>query len=440
MAQPEFSYDYPDEQASERRLRRVRRHALEALSENQSLLPVAGAALGVLLALLLGRAGGDPDPAAWAITANEARNGLISALSILFAGLSIILALASGTVQNVVGRFSLRMLRIYLRNPWDKAVIAAYAMAATFILVDWFQLRALPSEALAPVGGVLMSALLLFFSGAMMIWYLGALPNWFRVDRTVRRIAKLTLRAAHSVEKKHGEEAPAVEFPFQRPQDAIAVLAHRSGYLAEIDTEGLFELAVGHDVEVVIDRAIGWSAVQGEPIGWIAPGESAGGESAAGEGASDGPPPGRVADTIDITEVRALDRAVGYGIVVLVDMAIMALSPGVNDPNTAVQVIEEMTFLFPLLAQVRLGPFGRADAEGRQRVAVQASTFGDFVEMATTQIVLYSGGDPAVIKALQHWVRVLEGLDLTARDRQAVDSFALRVRGLAGERKGDNSA
>jgi uncharacterized membrane protein len=313
-------------------------------------------------------------------------------------------------------------------------------MAAAFILVDWFQLRALPSDALAPVGGMLTSALLLFFSGAMMIWYLGALPNWFRVDRTVRRIAKLTLRAARSVEKEHGEDTLAAEFPFQRPPDSIAVLAHRSGYLAEVDTEGLFDLAVDHDVEVVIDRAIGRSAVQGEPIGWITSGDSAGGDSAGGESASDGPPLGRVADTIDITEVRALDRAVGYGIFVLVDMAIMALSPGVNDPNTAVQVIEEMTFLFPLLAQVRLGSFGRTDAEGRLRVAVRASTFGDYVEMATAQIVLYSGGDPAVIKALQHWVRVLEGLDLSGRDRQAVDIFASQVRGLAGERKGDNSA
>jgi uncharacterized membrane protein len=269
---------------------------------------------------------------------------------------------------------------------------------------------------------------LLFFSGAMMIWYLGALPNWFRVDRTVRRISRLTLHAAHSVEREHREDAPAAESSFQRPQDAIAVLAHRSGYLAEVDTEGLFELAVGHDVEVVIDRAIGRSAVQGEPIGWIAPGGSPGGESV-----SDGPPPSRVADTIDITEERALDRAVGYGIIVLVDMAIMALSPAVNDPNTAVQVVEEMTFLFPLLAQVRFGPVGRTEPDGRQRVAVRAPTFGDYVEMATTQIVLYSGGDPAVIKALQRFVRVLEGLDLSEADREAVATFGSQVRGLARE-------
>ena len=103
--------DYPDEKTSQRRFRRLRRSVNEAASENQWLLPVAGSVLGVLLALLLGRVGSDPDPATWSVTVAEARNSVLSALSILFAGLSIVLALGSVTIQNVIGRFSLRLLR-----------------------------------------------------------------------------------------------------------------------------------------------------------------------------------------------------------------------------------------------------------------------------------------------------------------------------------------
>jgi uncharacterized membrane protein len=422
--------EYQDEKRSQRRLRRFRRAANEALSENQSLLPWVGSVIGVLLALLLGRAGADPDPDTWTITVDAARNGLLSVLSILFAGLSIVLGLASVTIQNVVGRFSLRLLRIYLRNPLDKAVIAVFAMAATFILAEFFQLSSLPSDALAPVGSVVIGALLLFFSGAMMIWYLGALSSWFRVDRTVRRVARVTLHAARSLERGHREDSPAAESSFQRPAEAISVIAHRSGYLTDVDTLGLYDLAVRYDTNFVIDRGVGLSVVAGEPIGWTAGTKSA----------PDGLPPDRVADTIEITDVRSLGRAVGYGIFVLVDMAIMALSPGVNDPNTAVQVIEEMMFLFPQLAQVRSGPVGRTDAEGRQRVAVRAFSLGDYIEMATTQIVLYAGEDPAVIRALQHFVRVLKGLELNERDQEAVDNFASGVRGLAGEKKGNHGA
>jgi uncharacterized membrane protein len=393
----------------------------EAVSENQALLPLAGGVIGVLLALWLGRTGGAPDPDAWAITVAGARNGLISALSILFAGLSIVLALASNTIQEVVGRFSLRLLRIYLRNPWDKAVIAVFTMAATFILAEWFQLRSLSADSLAPVGGVVLGVILLFISGAMMIWYLSAVMSWFRLDRTLRRVARLILNAARTVERQHRDDSPAAQVSFERPPEAMALPAHRSGYLTDVDTAGLFDLAMRYNVEFVIDRGAGLSAVHGEPIGWIAAGQSV---------ADELPPPDRVADMIGISDVRELDRAIGYGLSVLVDIAIMALSPAVNDPNTGVQVIEEMTFLFPQLARIRLGPVGRTDAEGRQRVAVRAWTFGDYVKLATTQIVLYGSEDPAVVLALQHFVRVLEGLDLSEDDRDVVDALASRVRGL----------
>lgn len=422
--QLELEREYQDEKRSQRRLQRAWRSVREAISENQWLLPVAGSVLGVLLALLLGRVGSDPDPATWSVTVSEARNSVLSALSILFAGLSIVLALGSVTIQNVVGRFSLRLLRIYIRNPWDKVVIAVFALAATFILTVWFQLSVLPPGALAPVGSVVTGLVLLFISGAMIIWYISALTNWFRVDRTVHRVAKLILLAARSVERQYHADNPVSKTIFRQPPEAVALLAHRSGYLMEADTDGLFDLASRYEVEIVIDRTTGLSVALGEPIGWIA------GEQLT---LKDLPPPERLVEMIDIAEVRELERAVGYGLTVLVDIAIMALSPGVNDPNTAVQVIEEMIFLFPQLAQVELGPVGRTDPDGQLRVAVKAATFGDYIALATKQIVQYSGGDPAVIMALQHLVHVLQGLELSEGDQESVDEFAAQVQGLTKE-------
>jgi uncharacterized membrane protein len=415
-------YDYTDERAGQRRLRRALRSAGEAVSENQWLLPVAGSVIGVLLALVLGLAGSDPDPEKWALTVGGIRSGLISALSIIFAGLSIVLALASVTIQNVVVRFSLRLLRIYLRNPWDKVVIAVFAMSATFIMAEFFRLRALPFDAPAPVGGVLIGAILLFLSSAIIVWHISALASWFRVDRTVRRMARLILNAARSVEKKRQGFSPAPASSFEPPAHAISIPAYRSGYLTDVDTQGLLDLAVHYDLVFVITRCEGCSVVRGETIGWMAAGEGANVEQGLGD---------QIADVIDITQERELGEDIGYGIFVVVDIAIRALSPGINDPNTAVQVIEDMTSLFSLLAQVRLGPVGHSEEGGRQRVAVRALTFGDYVEMATAQIVLYSRGDPMVIKALQRLARVLEGLDLSESDREAVDTFAVQVRGLA---------
>jgi uncharacterized membrane protein len=258
----------------------------------------------------------------------------------------------------------------------------------------------------------------------MMIWYVSSLTEWFLVDRVLQRIVSLSLRAARRMARDRRDDVPMTEMSFERPSDAVSVPAPRSGYLTDVDTQGLLDLALRCDAAFAIDRGAGRSVVQGEPVGWIIPGQG---------GAGGLPAPQRVADMIGVSEMREMDRVPWYGIVVLVDIAILALSSAVNDPNTAAQVVESMARLFPELARVRLGPFGRRDAQGRQRVAVRSLTLGDYVEMATTQIVLYCGGDPVVIGELRHLVRVLERMDLAARDREAVDTLASRVQGLATE-------
>lgn len=60
-------------------------------------------------------------------------------------------------------------------------------------------------------------------------------------------------------------------------------------------------------------------------------------------------------------------------------------------------------------------------------MVVYASSFGDYVELATTQIVLYGTQDPAVIDSLRHFVGALQRLDLSEMDSHAVDVLAEAV-------------
>ena len=248
-----------------------------------------------------------------------------------------------------------------------------FALTATFILTEWFLLSALPTEALAPVGGIITGMLLLFFSGAMIIWYISALTSWFRVDRTVRRMGRFTLRAARSVERHHRHDSPAAESSFEQPPDAIAVPAPRSGYLTEVDTEGLFDLALRYDVELVIDRGIGRSVVRGEPVGWIAGSKRASGEL---------PPPDRLAEMIEITEARELDRAVGYGLSVLVDIAIMALSPWRERSQHRCAGHRRADLPLPAAGSSPIG-FGRSNLtqKGSSESRCRSATLGDYIEI-----------------------------------------------------------
>ena len=339
-------------------------------------------------------------------------------LSLVFAGISIVLAVGSVTTQNVVGRFSLRMLRLYQRDLRDKAVIGVFALAASFIMSEQIRLRRLPPDALAPVPGVTLSLFLIFASGVMTIWYLSVLSEWFRVDKTARRVSRDALSGARALQQRYADLELAGPNLLLQPDRSTPILAPRSGHLAGLDFDLLVEHATELDGTIVIDRLDGASVLRGEPIGWMT--------------SSGGAPPktltmSELEDAIDLAPSLTLEGAVDYRIVVLVDIAIMALSPSVNDPNTAVQIIDEMTFLFAELAKIELGPVAFFDDEGTARVVVDALSFADYLDLATEQVVLYGISDPAVERALDRLISVLSAIDLPGEDRDAVERLRGRV-------------
>lgn len=381
-------------------------------------MPAVAIVIGVLLAYALGTVAQSPEPGGWTITVDRARDTLMGLLSLLVAGFSIVLAVASLTIQNVVGRFSLRMLRLYNRELRDKVLISMFALTANFIIVELFRTRDLATDSPAPVPGVAVSLGLIFLFGITIIWYITSLSAWFRVDGTARRVARGAIRGADAIAERYADLDVADPDLFDQTAGAVPVTAPRSGYYSDLDIDLLYDFALSHDLTVVIDRLTGDSMLSGEPIGWV---EAADGSSAMSFDS------GPVAKAIRIDGALSLEGAVDYRIVVLVDIAIMALSPAINDPNTAVQVIQEMTFMMPELARFDPGSRMKTDDDGNPRVVVKALTFGDYVDLATEQIVLYGASDPAVVIALDRLIDVLDRLELNDGDAEAVERLRRRV-------------
>ena len=158
------------------------------------------------------------------------------------------------------------------------------------------------------------------------------------------------------------------------------------------------------------------AVVENETIGWMS--------------SRTGAQPERpIAENVDVSRTRELAESIEYGLFALVDIAIIALSPAVNDPNSAVEVIEEMSFLFAEIAKDPLGPYVVPDTDSWPCVVVKARTFGELVELATTQIVLYGLSDPKVVTALRRFAASLDLLDLGDTDQRYVDEFAGKLYG-----------
>lgn len=401
---------------SEHRSRWLMRRFREASRDNQWLVPAVGAVSGIVLALVIGTGGG-PEDDPWTVSVDRSRDTLLSALGLLFTSLSIVLALASVAAQNVVGRFGSRVMRIYARRSPDRWVIGVFALAGMFIVVEQFQLRRLDPDAPAPIAGLVVSALLLIFSGALVIVYIAAVVRWFRVDRAVTGVVGVARESARAV-TRHREGDSLAALP-ERPDNAIDIPAPRMGHLAEIDADAMLVQCRRLDAMAVITEPIGAPVVVGQTVGWIAS-RDPGAELHPGRG---------VRDVIDVSGTREIGESIEYGVFGLVDIAIMALSPAVNDPNSALEVIEEMSFLFQDLADVPLGPYAVPDAESWPRAVVRTRTFGELVDLATTQIVQYGITDPMVVRSLREFADALQRLDLNDSDRAHVEVFAAKLVG-----------
>jgi len=88
-----------------------------------------------------------------------------------------------------------------------------------------------------------------------------------------------------------------------------------------------------------------------------------------------------------------------------------------------------MSFLFQDLADVPLGPYAVPDAGSWPRAVVRTRTFGELVDLATTQIVMYGLTDPMVVRSLRQFAAALQLLDLNDSDRAHVDAFAAKLEG-----------
>jgi uncharacterized membrane protein len=98
---------------------------------------------------------------------------------------------------------------------------------------------------------------------------------------------------------------------------------------------------------------------------------------------------------------RTLEQDPAFGIRLLVDIAIRALSPAVNDPTSAIQALDQIDDVLHRLAARSLGDGLLHDDAGRVVVRYPAPTWDTFLALAIDEILLYGAGSLQVTRRLR---------------------------------------
>ncbi|NOK15107.1 DUF2254 domain-containing protein [Corallococcus exercitus] len=362
--------------------------------------PAVGAALGACLGVLLVT----PSPTvarvlsglAWNATVAEARGMLSAVLGVALTSLSIVLSLSMLVVQNAAGQYSPRLLRLYLHSAGIRVVIPVFVATSVFCVVAAQAFGFVSELESAPRPALSLAMLLLITCEGALVFQVLQTLQLMRVENLVRQVRHGTLAAARRLERFRSADLAVPAPPRARteaPGKVWPIRVQEDGFIASVDAKALLEVATANQLTLHLERAVGEPVIQGEEVGWF-------------EAPARGPAPrhehiaARLRGAIHLDRWRDADRDVALGVRQLVDVAIKALSPGINDPYTAVEAVDQLTFLLCELSQMHLGPRVLADASGAPRVFLRGPGLRDYLALATDQILRYGAAEPAVVLRL----------------------------------------
>lgn len=398
-------------------------------------LPVAAVALAVFLGTALpsldAAADGElPESIAVVLFSGgpEAARSVLQAISgSLITVTSLTFSLTVVTLQLASSQFSPRLLRTFSSDQFVHGTLALFLAAFAFALTVLRSVRdeGIGSTAFVPEISVTVAFILAMASVVGLVLFLAHLTREIRVETMMRRVNGET---QESMDRVFPEDRPAAG-PAPAPGPGMFLIrAASSGFLTSLDKDALVRAAAGCGAVVRVDREPGSSLVAGVPFATAWPAEpGAAFAQAATEELTEA-----VNAAVAVGFERTYVQDVGFGFRQLVDVAARALSPGINDPTTAVHVVGHLSVLLCRLAERNLGAEHLTDEDGQVRVVIMLPELRDFLELGMNQIRRYGAADQAVAERLLDLLQELTWCDRKGRYRSEILDHLVRLRNAIG--------
>jgi uncharacterized membrane protein len=185
-----------------------------------------------------------------------------------------------------------------------------------------------------------------------------------------------------TVENPPNSPAPSL------PVTQVVIHAGEPMAIAQYDVQALVELAKQAEGVIVMPLAVGDTVVEGDTILTV-------------QGGHHTLPSTVLRRAIQLEHQRTFDQDPKYALRLLVDIAIKALSPAVNDPTTAVQTLDEIEDLLRRIGTCHLEVGEVTDENGVLRLVFPAATWEDFLSLAFDEIRFYGATSLQVVRRLR---------------------------------------
>lgn len=315
----------------------------------------------------------------------EGARALLAAIitsMISFTGL--VFSITVVVLQLTSSQFSPRVLNTFLHDRFTQVALGVFVATFVFAFVVLRTVRGTAETAnFVPTTAVTAAVVLVFVSVLVFLRYIHHITQAIRASTIVTRIAQET-RALIVRRYPEDAEAPTAGVPAIGPVHRVPTAA--GGVVQSVDDDRLAEVAAEHRCSIRLVPAIGDFLPTGATLFEVTGQEPPDGED--------------LCAAVILNAERTLDQDVGSGLRRLVDIALRALSPSLNDPTTAVQVVDQLHDLLRCLA-TRPMPPRRRYADDVLLLTVPEARFGDLLALAVDEIARVGAEDPRIRSRLR---------------------------------------
>jgi uncharacterized membrane protein len=311
--------------------------------------------------------------------------------------MGVVFSISIVALQLASTQFSPRVLRTFLRDRRNQYVLGQFAATFVYAIVvlGSFQVDE-DGDSIYTSLSVTVGFLLVLGSLAAFIYFIHHISRSLRVVHIIEAVAEETRAAIeYSYPPEPDERVPVSDALVGSP---ITVLPfeHHSGVVAALDLDDLADLAARHDCVLHFLPEVGEYVSRTAPFCEVYGGAA--------------PPLAEILAHLDIAPERTMYQDVGFGFRQLVDIAEKALSPAINDPTTAVQVIDRLEDFLLQLSSRPIPTGVVCDASGAPRVVHEVVGWTAFVGLAFDEIRDYGCSSLQVVRRLRAALDRLDGL------------------------------
>lgn len=313
-------------------------------------------------------------------------NWMMTFIGLVFTMTMVILQLASS-------QFSPRVISTLLRDRFSQVSLGTFIGTFAYAFIVLREVRTEGVAEFVPTVSLAVAFTLVLISLGVFIRYVNHVAQSIRAGSVITTVAEAT---RHQVEDLFPRSRQPSEGAEWEPYRTIS--ARRGGSLSSFDEEGLVALARELNIVLEIVPRVGEFVPTGAPLVRLV-------------GDTEGLSEAEVLSQLSLEQERTMQQDPAFGFRQLVDIATRALSPGVNDPTTAVQVIDQLHDILRDLL-FRSFPTGvYRDSRGVVRLVVPSASWVDFLRLGAEEIRHYGAEALQVRRRLR---RMLEDLKSVA--------------------------